>query len=270
MKHGLRILSFLVFLIPGLATFGGQTAFAIPQVRPAFDVATIKPVDPNDRSGRYIVMQGGHQFIAKAYSLKRMVSAAYNLPLKAISGGPEWTDSDPYDIRAVTPGENRPPLDEQMLMLQTLLTDRFKLSFHREPKEFAVYELTVAKSGSRLKESTAPPDQPSEIINTVFPGEKIRLPARNATMGQFASMLQRGVFDRPVLDKTNLAGRYDFDLEWTYDDSQFGGILPPIKPENANKPNLFAALQELGLKLEPSRAAIDTIVIDSVQRPSEN
>jgi uncharacterized protein (TIGR03435 family) len=133
-----------------------------------------------------------------------------------------------------------------------------------------VYELTVVKTGSKLKESTAPVDQPSELINTVFPGDKIRLPARNATMAQFTSMLQRGVFDRPVLDKTDLAGRYDFDLEWMYDDSQFGGILPPIKPDNSDKPNLFAALQELGLKLEPSRAAIQTIVIDKVERPSEN
>jgi uncharacterized protein (TIGR03435 family) len=104
----------------------------------------------------------------------------------------------------------------------------------------------------------------------VYPGEKIRLPARNATMAQFASMLQRAVVDRPVLDKTELTGKYDFDLEWTYDDSQFGGNLPAIKPENAEKPNLYAALQQLGLKLEPSRAAIDTIVIDSVQRPTEN
>jgi uncharacterized protein (TIGR03435 family) len=257
-------------LVLGLAMLGGETAFAIPQVRPAFDVATIKPAPPDDRGGRYIVMQGGHQFVAKNYTLKRMVSAAYNLTLKAISGGPDWTDSDTYDIRAVTPGEERPPLDQQMLMLQTLLTDRFKLSFHREPKEFAVYLLTTLKNGSNLKESTAPPDQPSELINQVYPGEKIRLPARNATMAQFASMLQRGVFDRPVLDKTELTGKYDFDLEWTYDDSQFGGILPAIKPENADKPNLFAALQQMGLKLEPSRAAIDTIVIDRVQRPSEN
>jgi uncharacterized protein (TIGR03435 family) len=251
-----------------LVALSCQTAFASRQQ--AFDVATIKPTAPDDSPGRYIVMQGGHQFLAKSYTLKRLVSAAYNLPLNAISGGPDWTNTDTYNLRAVTPGEERPPLDQQMAMLQTLLTDRFKLSFHREPKEFAVYELTSVKNGSKLKESTAPSDKPSELINTVFPGDMIRLPARNATMAQFVSMLQRGVFDRPVLDKTELQGRYDFDLEWMYDDSQFGGALPPIAAQNSDKPNLFAALQELGLKLEPSRAAIATIVIDSVARPSEN
>src|SRR5215831_10818213 len=182
MKLGVQI------LVLGLAALGSQAAFAIPQLRPAFDVATIKPAAPDDKGGTFIVMQGGHQFVAKSYTLKRMVSAAYNLPLRAISGGPDWINSDAYDIRAVTPGEVRPPLDQQMAMLQTLLTDRFKLSFHREPKEFAVYQLTAVKNGPRPKESTAPPDQPSELINTVYPGEKIRLPARNATMAQFASM----------------------------------------------------------------------------------
>jgi uncharacterized protein (TIGR03435 family) len=88
---------------------------------------------------------------------------------------------------------------------------------------------------------------------------------------QFASTLQRAILDRPVLDKTGLSGQYDFDLEWTYDDTQFGGNLPPLAAQTSGKPDFLAALQEqLGLKLESSRAAVDTIVIDSVQRPSEN
>jgi len=109
------------------------------------------------------------------------------------------------------------------------------------------------------------------LINQVFPGEKILLPAHNATMAQFASMLQRGVLDRPVVDRTGLTARYDFTLEWTPDETQFDGNLPPVSPENAKKPDLFTALQQqLGLRLEPSRAPVDVIVIDSVQRPSEN
>jgi uncharacterized protein (TIGR03435 family) len=84
-------------------------------------------------------------------------------------------------------------------------------------------------------------------------------------------MLQRVVFDRPVVDKTNLTGRYDFDLAWSYDDSQFAGQLPPINLDDANKPSLFSALQtELGLSLASSRAQVETIIIDSVQKPSEN
>ena len=87
---------------------------------------------------------------------------------------------------------------------------------------------------------------------------------------QFASTLQRAILDRPVLNKTGLTGNYDFDLEWTYDDTQFGGNLPPLASQTSGKPDLFTALQRLGLKLDSSRAAIDTIVIDSVQRPAEN
>ena len=89
-------------------------------------------------------------------------------------------------------------------------------------------------------------------------------------MTQFASTLQRAILDRPVLDKTGLSGIYDFDLEWTYDDNQFGGTLPPLAPQNSNKPDLYAALQQLGLKLEASRGTIDAIVIDGIQRASEN
>src|SRR5205823_6683107 len=188
------------------------------------------------------------------------ISAAYNLPPRAISGGPDWIDFERYDIVAGTPGETRPASDEQMAMVQTLLGDRFKLAFHTEPKEFSVYVLTVAKGGSKLKESANPSEQPS-LVNTVWPGDRITLPARNATMAQFASMLQRAVLDRPVLDRTELPGTYDFDLEWTYDDTQFGGNLPPLAPQTSGKPDFFAALQQqLGLKLEPSRASIDTIV----------
>jgi uncharacterized protein (TIGR03435 family) len=251
-------------VIPG---FGAQTQ---PEQKLSFEVAAIKPTSPDERA-RYIRMQGAHQFIAKSYTLKFLVSAAYNLTPKAISGGPDWTDVERYDILAATPGETRPTLDQQMAMVRTLLTDRFNLKFHTEPKEFPVYVLTVARGGSKLKESAAPADEQPVLLNTVYPGEKIFLPARNATMAQFASMLQRAVLDRPVIDKTNLSTRYDFDLEWTPDDTQFGGNLPPVPPQNVVKPDLFAALQQqLGLRLESSRAPIDTIVIDRVQRPSEN
>jgi uncharacterized protein (TIGR03435 family) len=241
-----------------------------PAKTPAFEVATIKPGDPNSR-GRVARMQSAHQWSARNYTVRFMVAAAYNLPPRAISGGPDWIDSDPYDILATTPGENRPGLDEQMLMLRNLLTERFQLKFHREQRELPVYTLSALKTGPKLNDSAAPEDAQPALVNTVFPGEKILLPARNATMSQFASMMQRAVLDRPVLDKTGLSGRYDFDLEWTPDDTQFGGNLPPVSPENARKPDLFAALQQqLGLRLESARAPVDAIVIDSVQRPPEN
>jgi uncharacterized protein (TIGR03435 family) len=239
----------------------------------AFDVATIKPAAPDSR-GRYIRMQSTHQFFAKDYSLRALVGAAYNLTPQAISGGPAWIQSDHYDILAGTPGEVRPTLDEQMSMLRSLLADRFMLTFHREQKELAIYSLTVARNGSKLKESTMPPDALPETVSVVYPeeggGVRIVMPARNATMAQFASIMNRAILDRPVVDNTGLSGKYDFDLEWTPDETQFGGQLPQGTPEHP-KPDLFAALQQqLGLRLEATKGPIEALVIDRVERPSEN
>jgi uncharacterized protein (TIGR03435 family) len=234
---------------------------------PSFEVATIKPTAPDDRSGRFLTMQGAHQLVVKGYTLKFMVAAAHNLPPRLIAGGPAWADSDRYDIVAATPGDNRPTLDQQMAMLRTLLAERFKLAIHHESRELPVYELTVARRGAKLETSTAPDQQPL-LVNKVFPTH-IELPARNATMAQFASMLQRSVLDRPVVDKTGLAGRYDFNLEWTPDDTQFDGRLPPSLTTSGEKPDLVAALEaQIGLKLETSRGSVDVIVIDSVDRPT--
>jgi len=257
----------MALLSPGRA-FG--TIPTTPVQSPmSFEVATIKPTPPDFRA-RYYTMQGAHQFVAKGYMVRFLVSAAYNLPPRAISGGPDWIDVERYDILASTPGDTRPNLEQQMAMVRTLLAERFSLKFHTEPKEFPVYVLTVAKGGSKLKETATPDAQPM-FTSTVYPGDRIVLPARNLTMSQFASTLQRAILDRPVLDKTGLPGPYDFDLEWTYDDTQFGGNLPPLADQTSGKPNFLAALQEeLGLKLESSRAAVDAIVIDAVQKPSEN
>jgi uncharacterized protein (TIGR03435 family) len=237
----------------------------------SFEVATIKPAV--DSPGRYIRMQSVNRFYAKGFTLNALVAAAYSLTPRAISGGPAWTDSDLYDILASTPGDIQPNLDEQMAMLRKLLTDRFQLTFHREPKELPVFALTTAKGGPKLKPSTAPPSELPYLINTVYPEEKggvrILLPARNATMMQFAAMLQRAVLDRAVVDQTGLSGRYDFDLEWTPDENQFGGNLP--RSVDATRPSLFVAMQEqLGLRLEATRGPVSALVIDRVERPSEN
>lgn len=255
-------------------TIAGSSTFAQPPAsRPqfdAFEVATIKPA-AIDQGGAFIKMQSAHRFYVKNYTLKSMIGAAYNLPGRMISGGPPWADSDHYDVLAGTPGEVQPNLDEQMLMLRRLLADRFKLTFHREQKEFSIYGLAVGKGGSRLKESTAPPEKLPDLIITVFP-DRVLLPARNATMAQFSSMMQRGVVDRPIVDRTGLTGRYDFDLEWLPGETQFGGrfnVAPPA--DEPAKPDLFAALdRQLGLKLEATRGPIQVLVIDGVERPTEN
>jgi uncharacterized protein (TIGR03435 family) len=247
----------------------GQT----PPPRPkfdAFEVATIKPVDHDPKGGRYITMQGTNRFIGKDYTLKLLIAAAYNLNSREISGGPDWAESDHYDIVAVTPGEVRPTRDEQMAMLRNLLADRFKLAFHREQKEFSIYELEVAKSGPKLKSSTAAPDEPAQLISTVYPPQRMVLPARNATMGDLASLMQRAMLDRPVVDKTGLTGRYDFDLEWAPDETQFGGDVPTASADAPSAPLFSAIQQQLGLKLEAARGPVEALVVDKAERPSEN
>jgi uncharacterized protein (TIGR03435 family) len=240
---------------------------------PAFEVATIKPAD--EKPGRYIVMQGTDRFVAKNYTVKLLIAAAYELNPREISGGPEWAESDHYDILAATPGSTRPSHDEQMAMLRTLLSDRFKLSFHREPKELSIYALKLAKDGPRLKQGDGPGLKPTTstdapaLISTVYP-DHLQLPARNTSMTDFVSLLQRAVLDRPVVDETGLAGRFDFDLTWAADETQFGGEVP-VAPANAEAPPLFTALeQQLGLRLEATRGSVQTLVVDAVERPTAN
>jgi uncharacterized protein (TIGR03435 family) len=220
-------------------------------------------------------MQSAHRFQARTYTVEGLVAAAYDLNPKMISGGPSWMETDRYDVIAATPGELRPSYDDQMRMLRKLLNDRFNLKFHRGRKESAIYELTVAKGGPKLEPSSAPPDEPYNVTSTLYPAasggiDHAMLPAHNVTIGQLASVLQRAILDRPVLNSTELTGRYDFDLEWTPDESQFGGQLPPGPPDSG-KPGLFAAVQQqLGLRIEATRGLIDTLIIDRLDRPSDN
>jgi len=236
---------------------------------PGFEVATIKPVAPQEKASRYITMQGNNRFVAKYYTLKLLIAAAYNLSPKVISGGPAWVDSDHFDVLALTPGDARPAVPRQMAMLQTLLTDRFKLSFHREPREFSVYALEIAKGGPKLTASTAPQGEAAALISTVYP-DHIHLPAKNATMSDFASLLQRALLDRPVVDRTGLSGRYDFNLDWAPDETQFGGELPAASAD-AQAPPFFTAIeQQLGLHIEATHGTVDALVIDNVEPPTAN
>lgn len=234
----------------------------------AFEVATIKQSKPDDKN-RFMLMQGIHRFVARNFTLKLLIAGAYNLNPKTVSGGPGWMDAEHFDIVAITPGDVRPDREDQMTMLRALLTDRFKLTFHREPREFSIYELKVAEGGPKLRASTGAPDDPPALVSTVYP-QKVVLPARNATMGDFVAMMQRAMMDRPVVDKTGLKGRYDFDLEWAPDETQFGGELPRA-PSDAQAAPLFTAIREqLGLEFKATRGPVDALVVDGAERPTEN
>jgi uncharacterized protein (TIGR03435 family) len=238
---------------------------------PSFDVATIKPNDTGATR-----MQGlnvrGRNFSTRASSLADLIGFAYDVQLKQISGGPDWMDKDRYDIAAVPDIEGVPNGQQLKNMIRKLLTDRFKLTFHKEKKEFSAFVLSVGKDGPKL----TPSESKNPLPGLGFGPGKGGLGCRvnNGTMGEFTSFLQELVLDRPVVDQTGLTGRYDFNFVFTPDDSQFNGHAPqlPKQADDADTaPSLFEALQQtLGLKLEAKKAMVDVIAIDHVEKPSAN
>ncbi len=256
----IRALGFLLFAV---AAHGQRPKFD------AFEVAAVKRTPPEWTRGRFIRMESGNRLVVRNNTLKRMLGAAYNLPNGLISGGPAWIDTDSYDVVAVTPGEVRPSQGEQMKMLRQLLKERFQIEFHWEKKTMAAYLLSVDKDGVKFKSSEGDKEDQPALLNSIFP-DHVEMPAKNASIGDFASLLQRSVLERPVVDRTGMAGRYDFKLEWAADGSQFGGMLPAAA-EPPKHPDLYAAVrQQLGLRLEAGRAAVDTMAVERAERPSEN
>ncbi len=236
--------------------------------KPVFDVATVKPSKP-DAQGKNYLMQG-HQFSTINTTLTDLLKFAYGIQSRQVVGGPSWISTDKFDLKAEPDLEGAPNDKQLKSMLQKLLADRFKLTFHHEQRELPVYALVVIKGGAKLTKNDENPDG--------LPGMGFRglgqLSCVNASMADFAGLMQGAVLDRPVVDRTGLQGRYNFPLKWTPDESQFEGLgikVPP--PSNAADapPNLFAAVQEqLGLKLDSTKSSVDVLVIDHVEKPSEN
>jgi uncharacterized protein (TIGR03435 family) len=236
---------------------------------PSFEVATIKPSKPDDQR-KAIIVQGRRLKIINQ-PLSQLISFSYGVQAKQIVGLPPWADTDKYDIDAEPDGEGMPNDKQWKGMIAKMMTERFKLTFHRDKKELPVYVLSVAKSGPKLTKNEGDPNGLPALFFRGRPGD---LGVRNATMDDFTGLMQSVVLDRPVVDQTALAGRWDFTLNWTPDDSQFGGMgakIPPPTDATNPPPNLYTAIQEqIGLKLEATRAPADVIVIDHVEKPSEN
>ena len=236
---------------------------------PTFEVATIKPSKP-DEQRKAILVQGRRMHIINQ-PLSAMISFAYGVQVKQIIGLPAWADTDKYDIDAEPDGEGMPNDKQWKGMIQKLIVERYKFTFHRDKKELSVYVLSVAKTGPKLTKSEG---DPKGLPGLFFRGRPGDLGVRNANMADFVGLLQGAVLDRPVVDQTGLTGRFDFSLNWTPDDSQFAGmgakIPPPTDSANA-PPSLYTAIQEqIGLKLDATKALADVIVIDHVEKPSEN
>jgi uncharacterized protein (TIGR03435 family) len=200
-----------------------------------------------------------------------LVTFAYGLHAKEIVDAPDWFSSDKFDIDGVPDVEGRPSSQQLKELIQDALTERFKLKFHHDQRELAVYAPSVAKGGPKM---TVTSDAPSAPRNFMFGGLG-RLRVGNMWMKDFCDGMQGAVMDKPVVGQTGLTGRYDFNLNWTPDQAQFGAMGAKVPPPNLDDPNappsLYTALQEqLGLKREATRAKADVIVIDHVEKPSAN
>jgi uncharacterized protein (TIGR03435 family) len=250
------------FVIAAAASL--STAQAPPRL--TFEVATIRPSQPGLTGGGIKPLPGGDGYIAQNVPVRLMISLMYQVPMRQIVGGPEWLDSDHYDIEAKA--DHSYGKDDLHEMFRSLLADRFNLKFHNETKEGPVYALAVDKPGTKMKVNDSAQDFKIPITfgrDNSFIGTRVPMQYLSWWLGQ-----QLHEDKRPVIDKTGLDGNYDFTLA-------FAPELPPnipresLPPEVQNLPSIFDALKEqLGLKLEPQKGPIEYYIIDHVERPSPN
>jgi bla regulator protein blaR1 len=277
---------------------------------PKWEVTSVRRCDPPppDRGGRSGLTQTSPgRLTVRCGKVAALIQQAYvrypdgqgmnpHAVYESVDGGPSWIKSDPYNIEAKLEGT---PSMEMMNgpMMQALLEDRFKLKIHREVKEVPVYNLVVARGGAKMPkvdEAGCPPMLSPAENAALFAAGKPRpkycgttdwfrrpvdtsamtLVSHGVNLTAFARGLTR-TLDRPVLDKTGLTGLFDFHVEFSPDQAT-PGLVPrdpdaPIVAADPTGPSFVTAIQEqLGLKLEPARGPGDFLVIDSIERPSEN
>jgi uncharacterized protein (TIGR03435 family) len=231
-----------------------------PTLKPSFEVGSIKPNNSGSRSTRVSINKGG-RFTATNVPVKALMIVAYKLQEYQIIGGPPWLESDRYDITAKSEDDaNENQVGE---MIKSLLGDRFKLTFHHETRELPVYALLVSKNRPKLKAS----DGDNHNANTT----RGKITGRAMPLQTFVILLSNQL-DRLVVDKTGLTGNFDLQLEWSPEFSRPGALTEAGGTSSElSGPSIFTALQEqLGLRLESTKGPVEVLVIDSVQKPSEN
>jgi uncharacterized protein (TIGR03435 family) len=248
---------------------------------PTFEVASVKPNHSGDAdSGSYV--EPGGRYAANNITLRALIKIAYGVHDNQIVGGPDWVTRDRWDVVAKAEGYAQAAAfrDTARLMLRPLLADRFKLALRREQRELPVYALVVAKANRELgpqfrrndeHDCTMPVPPMAPSANAREPGVSLpcgadifrsgHLAARAMTLNNLLVALMRFNIDRVVVDRTGLTGKYDWEIQWapealTVDNSPSDG------------PSVFEAFQEqAGLKLEPTKAQVDVLVIDHVETP---
>jgi uncharacterized protein (TIGR03435 family) len=264
-----------------LARATPETAWEIPKpppppvrmaadANPAFEVATIRPSDPA-RKEQIITLRGA-EVIATNETVHDLINLAYWLHPKQLSGGPPWTESEKFDMAGKPDAPGQPNVDQMKTMIQKLLADRFQLKFHFEKRDLSAYVVRIAKTGAKI---TVSKDDPKGLPGWNFgrAASGTTLSFRNSPMSQITAILQN-FLDQPVVDQSGLSERYDFTVTFTLDAAQatrLGGLPPPAADNPDAAPDVLTAFQQqLGLKLESTKAPVDVMVIDKVERPSEN
>jgi uncharacterized protein (TIGR03435 family) len=245
----LRVIACLTLCVAG--PIYGQSA-AVRQ----FEVASIKPSNADPRSSSGIDTRRG-RLTASNVTLKRCIMGAYGIGPNQILGGPDWLTSDRFEIIA----KADQPVGDRILMpmLQNLLAERFKLALHREAKPIRAYILEVRKGGPKLDRGDGKGSKTSNGRGHIV--------ATNATMDRFAEILSRQM-DLPVVNHSGLAGVFNLRLQWNPESAR------PARPADGaaiEGPSIFTAIQEqLGLRLQAGKVPVEVLVIDHVEKPSEN
>ena len=233
-----------------------------------FEVASLRPSPPNSPGGGIRPAPGGQRYIASGVTLRTLIIVAYRFRPDQIRGGPSWMNTEHFDMNAKS--EHSASIDGLHVMLQNLLADRFKLRFHVESKQAPIYVLSADKQGSKLvRHEPRTPDETS--VDLDGEGLKVTVMGKAAPMGYFAWRLSQ-VLDRPVFDRTQIQGSYDFDLSFFREPlaaPATAGTASPL-PEIPG-PTVFEALRDqLGLRLERDRGTVDVMVVDDAEKPAEN
>jgi uncharacterized protein (TIGR03435 family) len=232
---------------------------------PAFEVASIRPTEITDGVMSIGPSLNHGKLVINNVPLKRVVAAAFGLSENRIFG-PEWLSAKRFDFAAKAPAGV--PDTELKPLLQSLLKDRFRLENHKELREMPIYDLVIAKSGAKMAVYPAEAREP-EGIDLRQRGGGVR--GSRMTMSQFATVISQFA-GRPVLDKTGLSERYALILKFAPVPQSGPGARPDLPVPEFPLPDLFIAIQEqLGLRLQASRANLEVVVIDHIdQMPSEN
>lgn len=296
-------LALAVFIAGMTAAPRGREAVQTPKSQaagppPAFEAASVKRSDPSAPPAFRLRIEPSGRFAASQVPLSSLITLAYGIERFHLVGGPDWIDSDRFEIAAEAddvPIRPTPPgtPNRMQLMMRTLLEERFSLVVHRERRELQVSYLVRAredgKLGERLKVSTVdcaalmaqrargggpPPEPPisgEPALCSMMSGTG-RIAGSSVTMSALALALASQL-NRPVYDRTNLTGQFDFQIEY------IPGQTPQIPPgasrppgttlPSPDGPSLLSALQEqLGLTLDSTRGPVDVLVIDSVTQPT--